>query len=249
MFKDRGRQRQRYAQAVARRAARNLGERLRQGAQLLGDGAAPDLPGRIFFESSSHSPSATALPVRSGKSCSTTQGSSSTTGTTAKPGGSAARSSSRGWSLSGSRWKIQLSRARLPQISRRCRARAPTSPGALGGDNDLRRYRRGVEPTNNHAEREIRAFVLWRKRFAPSAPKALTVMRANSRGVLALCCEQRDNRRRSHSDAATRERGCRPDRALNRFTDHSAPPHHGRIIALLTAEARRAISANALGET
>ena len=61
----------------------------------------------------------------------------------------------------------------------------------------------GVEPTNNHAERELRAFVLWRKRSFGSksergnrfAERLMTVVhtaRKQKRDVLALlvaCCE------------------------------------------------------------
>jgi transposase len=61
----------------------------------------------------------------------------------------------------------------------------------------------GVEPTNNHAEREIRAFVLWRKRsfgtqsargnvFAANLMTVAHTARKQKRNVLALlveCCE------------------------------------------------------------
>jgi transposase len=61
----------------------------------------------------------------------------------------------------------------------------------------------GVEPTNNHAERELRAFVLWRKRSFGSqsergnlfAERLMTVVhtaRKQQRPVLAFlvaCCE------------------------------------------------------------
>jgi transposase len=61
----------------------------------------------------------------------------------------------------------------------------------------------GVEPTNNHAERELRAFVLWRKRSFGSqsergnrfAERLMTVVhtaRKQNRDVLAFltaCCE------------------------------------------------------------
>jgi transposase len=61
----------------------------------------------------------------------------------------------------------------------------------------------GVEPTNNHAEREIRAFVLWRKRsfgtqsargnvFAANLMTVAHTARKQRRNVLALlveCCE------------------------------------------------------------
>ena len=65
----------------------------------------------------------------------------------------------------------------------------------------------GVEPTNNHAEREIRAFVLWRKRsfgtqsargnvFAENLMTVAHCARKQQRNVLAFltkCCEaQRD---------------------------------------------------------
>lgn len=61
----------------------------------------------------------------------------------------------------------------------------------------------GVEPTNNHAEREIRAFVLWRKRsfgtqsdrgntFAENLMTVAYTARKQKRGVLAFltaCCD------------------------------------------------------------
>jgi transposase len=61
----------------------------------------------------------------------------------------------------------------------------------------------GVEPTNNHAEREIRAFVLWRKRsfgtqsnrgnkFAENLMTVAHTARKQQRNVLAFlteCCE------------------------------------------------------------
>jgi transposase len=60
----------------------------------------------------------------------------------------------------------------------------------------------GVEPTNNHAEREIRAFVLWRKRsfgtqsergntFAENLMTVAYTARKQQRNVLAFlsaCC-------------------------------------------------------------
>lgn len=68
----------------------------------------------------------------------------------------------------------------------------------------------GVEPTNNHAEREIRAFVLWRKRsfgtqsargnrFAENLMTIAHTARKQKRNVLAFlteCCQAvRDNKR------------------------------------------------------
>jgi transposase len=66
----------------------------------------------------------------------------------------------------------------------------------------------GVEPTNNHAEREIRAFVLWRRRsfgtqsargnrFAENLMTVAHTARKQNRNVLAFlteCCQSaRDN--------------------------------------------------------
>ncbi len=66
----------------------------------------------------------------------------------------------------------------------------------------------GVEPTNNHAEREIRAFVLWRKRsfgtqsargnkFAENLMTVAHTARKQQRNVLAFltdcCCAARDD--------------------------------------------------------
>jgi transposase len=70
----------------------------------------------------------------------------------------------------------------------------------------------GVEPTNNHAEREIRAFVLWRKRsfgtqsargnkFAQNLMTIAHTARKQKRNVLAFlteCCK------------AARSKGCSP---------------------------------------
>lgn len=67
----------------------------------------------------------------------------------------------------------------------------------------------GVEPTNNHAEREVRAFVMWRKRsfgtqslrgnvFAENLMTVAHTARKQNRNVLAFltaCCEaQRDHK-------------------------------------------------------
>jgi transposase len=63
--------------------------------------------------------------------------------------------------------------------------------------------RKGVEPTNNHAERELRAFVLWRKRCFGAqserghlfAERVMTVahtarkQRMNVLAFLTACCE------------------------------------------------------------
>ena len=65
----------------------------------------------------------------------------------------------------------------------------------------------GVEPTNNHAEREIRAFVLWRKRsfgtqsargnrFAENLMTVAHTARKQKRNVLTLlteCCRAARN--------------------------------------------------------
>jgi transposase len=65
--------------------------------------------------------------------------------------------------------------------------------------------REDVEPTNNHAEREIRAFVLWRKRsfgtqstrgnlFAENVMTVAHTARRQKKNVLAFltrCCEAR----------------------------------------------------------
>jgi transposase len=63
----------------------------------------------------------------------------------------------------------------------------------------------GVEPTNNHAEREIRAFVLWRRRsfgtqsargnvFAENLMTVAHTARKQNKNVLAFlvaCCQAR----------------------------------------------------------
>ena len=73
--------------------------------------------------------------------------------------------------------------------------------------------RDGVEPTNNHAEREIRAFVLWRKRSFGTqsqrgnvfAERIMTVAHTarkqnkNVFGFLAACCRARVDRARPPS--------------------------------------------------
>lgn len=65
--------------------------------------------------------------------------------------------------------------------------------------------REGVEPTNNHAEQELRAFVLWRKRsfgtqsergnrFAESLMTVTHTARKQGKNVLAFltaCCQSR----------------------------------------------------------
>jgi len=76
----------------------------------------------------------------------------------------------------------------------------------------------GVEPTNNHAEREIRAFVLWRKRsfgsqstrgnvFAENLMSVAHTARKQNRNVLAFlteCCDAQHTKTRAPSlfDAA-----------------------------------------------
>ncbi len=85
-------------------------------------------------------------------------------------------------------------------------------PGLSGSCNDILEHRAalwtfvdqaGVDPTNNHAEREIRAFVLWRKRsfgtqsdrgntFAENLMTVAHTSRKQKRSVLAFltaCCD------------------------------------------------------------
>lgn len=87
-------------------------------------------------------------------------------------------------------------------------------PGVSGSCADILEHRAalwsfvehpGVEPTNNHAEREIRAFVLWRRRsfgsqsargnvFAENLMTVAHTARKQKKNVLAFltaCCEQR----------------------------------------------------------
>jgi transposase len=87
-------------------------------------------------------------------------------------------------------------------------------PGLSGSCRDILDHRAalwsfvdqaGVEPTNNHAEREIRAFVLWRKRsfgtqsdrgntFAENLMTVAHTARKQQRNVLAFltaCCDAR----------------------------------------------------------
>jgi len=73
--------------------------------------------------------------------------------------------------------------------------------------------REGVEPTNNHAERELRAFVLWRKRsfgtqsqrgnrFAERLMTLVHTARKQRKNVLAFltaCCEAHRDRRATPS--------------------------------------------------
>lgn len=96
------------------------------------------------------------------------------------------------------------------------RAAAATLPGLSGSCEDILAHRealwtfvehKGVEPTNNHAERELRGFVLWRRRSFGSqsvrgdrfAERMMTVVhtaRKQSLDVLAFleaCCVRRDD--------------------------------------------------------
>ena len=133
--------------AVTARCVRNLGERPRQGAQLLGDGAAPDLRWAASSSRKFVSFSRARRPCRCvpGKSYSTTQGIVFDYWHDCKAGRlSQRRSSSRGWSPSGSRWKNCAPRARLPQVH--IASLSGSCADILehrGGDVDLRRYRDG----------------------------------------------------------------------------------------------------------
>ena len=89
------------------------------------------------------------------------------------------------------------------------RAAAKDAKGLSGSCADLLEHREalwtflehdGVEPTNNHAERELRAFVLWRKRsfgaqsergdlFAERLMSVAHTARKQGRDVLAFLIE------------------------------------------------------------
>ena len=140
---DRGRQRQRYAQAAVRRATRGiLVSESRQGAQLLGDGAAPDLLGASSSKVRLVLRSATALPVRSGKSCSTTQGSFFDYWHDCKAGKRLSREKFIAWMVP-VRQQIEtvLARAVAADIASLSGSCADILEHR-GGDVDLRRYRR-----------------------------------------------------------------------------------------------------------
>ena len=49
---------------------------------------------------------------------------------------------------------------------------------------------RGVEPTNNHAERELRGFVLWRKGCFGSRSDRGDAFAANLKSVVHTCRKQ-----------------------------------------------------------
>jgi transposase len=51
----------------------------------------------------------------------------------------------------------------------------------------------GVDPTNNHAERELRGFVLWRKLTFGSRSERGTLFAANIKSVVQTCRKQRRN--------------------------------------------------------
>ena len=151
-------------------------------------------------------PSAPVPPRRWATSCSTTRGSSSSTGTTTATASSRARRSSHGWRLSARRWR-PCSPAASP----------PASTASRGSCADILEHKQAlwtfvthddVEPTNNHAEREIRAFVLWRKRsygaqsdrgnlFAERVMTVAHTARKQDKNVLAFltaCCRGRGPR-------------------------------------------------------
>lgn len=74
-----------------------------------------------------------------------------------------------------------------------------TTPGIAGSCKDILEHRaalwrfvddRGVDPTNNHAERELRGFVLWRKGCYGSRSERGDAFAANLKSVVHTCRKQ-----------------------------------------------------------
>jgi transposase len=73
------------------------------------------------------------------------------------------------------------------------------TPGIAGSCKDILEHRtalwrfvddRGVDPTNNHAERELRGFVLWRKGCYGSRSERGDAFAANLKSVVHTCRKQ-----------------------------------------------------------
>jgi transposase len=88
---------------------------------------------------------------------------------------------------------------RLRQVIERLLDEGAATPGIAGSCSDILEHRaalwrfvdeRGVDPTNNHAERELRGFVLWRKGCYGSRSERGDVFAANLKSVVHTCRKQ-----------------------------------------------------------
>jgi transposase len=89
--------------------------------------------------------------------------------------------------------------ARLQVVIERLLEQGTATPGIAGSCEDILEHRaalwrfvsdRGVDPTNNHAERELRGFVLWRKGCYGSRSERGDVFAANLKSVVHTCRKQ-----------------------------------------------------------
>jgi len=88
---------------------------------------------------------------------------------------------------------------RLREVIERLLEQGTATPGIAGSCADILAHRAalwrfvddvGVDPTNNHAEREIRGFVLWRKTSYGSRSERGDAFAANLKSVVHTCRKQ-----------------------------------------------------------
>jgi transposase len=88
---------------------------------------------------------------------------------------------------------------RLREVIERLLEQGTATPGIAGSCADILAHRAalwrfvddvGVDPTNNHAEREIRSFVLWRKTTYGSRSERGDAFAANLKSVVHTCRKQ-----------------------------------------------------------
>jgi transposase len=88
---------------------------------------------------------------------------------------------------------------RLREVIERLLEQGTATPGIAGSCVDILEHRAalwrfvddaGVDPTNNHAEREIRGFVLWRKTSYGSRSERGDAFAANLKSVVHTCRKQ-----------------------------------------------------------
>jgi transposase len=98
-----------------------------------------------------------------------------------------------------SRAEFQAKLAPIRDVMERVLEAGASAPGIAGSCADILEHRaalwtfvdpRGIEPTNNHAERELRGFVLWRKLTFGSRSERGTRFAANIKSVVHTCRKQ-----------------------------------------------------------
>jgi transposase len=97
------------------------------------------------------------------------------------------------------RAELQAKLAPVRDMVERLLEAGATAPGIAGSCADILDHRaalwtfldeRGIDPTNNHAERELRGFVLWRKLTFGSRSQRGTRFAANLKSVVHTCRKQ-----------------------------------------------------------